>query len=163
MTSDLFGDSGATFSPCRTYRYAWWRRWAPGPVALIVGLNPSYGDESVDDRTNGRCIRFAAAWGYSAVVMANLFAVCATKRKDMLAHPSPIGPENDEWLARLAADADIVVAAWGESGGHLGRDQEVIAMLPQLHALALTKDGQPRHPLYLKGHLKPFEWRINAV
>ncbi len=28
-----------------------------------------------------------------------------------------------------------------------------------LHALAFTNDGQPRHPLYLKGSSKPMLWR----
>jgi hypothetical protein len=31
-------------------------------------------------------------------------------------------------------------------------------MAADLHALATTKAGQPRHPLYLKGDLTPTPW-----
>jgi len=35
-------ERSANFSRCRRYRYALWRRWAPGDdYVLLVGLNPS--------------------------------------------------------------------------------------------------------------------------
>lgn len=51
MTSDLFGSKEATFSPCRVYRYALWRRWGSGQYAMFIGLNPSTADEYSDDPT----------------------------------------------------------------------------------------------------------------
>ncbi|MBL0394156.1 DUF1643 domain-containing protein [Ramlibacter monticola] len=53
-------ESSADFSPCRRYRYALRRIWAPGkPSAMFVGLNPSTADEVDDDNTVTRCIGFA--------------------------------------------------------------------------------------------------------
>jgi hypothetical protein len=49
---------------------------------------------------------------------------------DMLAQDDPVGPENDAHLRRLAAEAGVVVAAWGTHGTHGGRHSAVRAMLP---------------------------------
>jgi hypothetical protein len=151
-------ERGARLSPCRTYRYALWRRWGDGPHAMFVGLNPSTADETADDPTIRRCIAYARAWGYGALCMANLFAYRSTQPADMLAQDDPVGPENDGYLRRLAAEAGVVVAAWGTHGTHGGRHRAVRAMLPGLHYLRLTKDGHPGHPLYLPASLRPAAW-----
>jgi hypothetical protein len=149
---------GAHLSPCRKYRYALWRRWSGGPQAMFIGLNPSTADETEDDPTIRRCIAFARDWGYGALCMANLFAYRATEPADMLAQDDPIGPDNDEYLRRLAGESGVVVAAWGTHGVHRGRDAAVFAMIPTLHYLKLTKDGHPGHPLYLPANLRPLEF-----
>jgi len=149
----------AVFSPCRTYRYSLIRQWAPEKgCAMVVGLNPSTADESNDDPTIRRCIALARAWGFGRLLMTNLFAYRATQTADLLAQPDPIGPENDQHLAEGAAASDVVVAAWGTHGNHLGRDAKVLAILPRLHVLHLTKAGHPAHPLYLPAGLEPMEW-----
>ena len=56
---------------------------------------------------------------------------------------------------RWGMPAGVVVAAWGNHGSHLGRDQQVIALLPRLTCLKVTKARQPSHPLYLSRTLKP--------
>ena len=83
---------------------------------MIIGLNPSTADEKENDPTIVRCIKFARSWGYGGVYVTNLFAYCATAPSDMMASNDPIGKENDEWLYKLANEADIVVAAWGNDG-----------------------------------------------
>ena len=144
------------FSPCRAYRYTLWREWFGGEgYAMFVGLNPSTADETKDDPTIRRCIAFAKAWGYSGLCMTNLFAFRATDPKDMKATADPVGPENDTHLLALAERACVIVAAWGANGTHKGRDTEVRRLLPPLYCLALTKDGHPGHPLYLKKTLIP--------
>jgi len=53
--------------------------------------------------------------------------------------------------------ADKTIMAWGANA----RPDRVITALKILtnkHYLALTKDGYPRHPLYLKKGLKPILW-----
>ena len=45
--------------------------------------------------------------------------------------------------------------AWGVHGAHQDRAAAVLAMLPGIHCLRLTKDGHPGHPLYLPRGLKP--------
>src|SRR3546814_13880135 len=51
LMPDLFMQSGATFSACRRYRYRLWRRWADGPTAALIAMNPSTADEVRNDPT----------------------------------------------------------------------------------------------------------------
>lgn len=146
----------AIFSECRNYRYAIMREWdSSAPKVLFIGLNPSTADETTDDPTIRRCIGYAQSWGYGGLLMANLFAIRATDPKDMLSHPDPVGPLNNEWLMELSGQAGITVAAWGAHGGHRDRDEEIKKLISPLHCLAKTKQGKPRHPLYLPKHLTP--------
>lgn len=151
----------AVLSPCRKFRYELWRRWSDAPACVFVGLNPSTADETNDDPTIRKCVGYAKRWGYGSLCMVNLFAFRATQPKDMLAAADPIGPENDATLKRLATDAGIIIAAWGNHGGHLGRDKAVMAMLPELHCLKRNKDGSPAHPLYLRGDAMPYPLNSN--
>lgn len=160
---DLFGThhgGSAEFSPDRIYRYVLYRIWSRDkPKVMFIGLNPSTADESIDDPTIRRCRNYAFDWGYGGLIMANLFALRATKPKIMKSHIAPIGPENNNWLESLARDAEVIIAAWGVNGSHLGRDKAVLGFMPQMRHLGLTKKGFPRHPLYLKADTKPQIWR----
>ena len=165
LSSDLFDgfpadtmDRGATISQCGLYRYSLWRRWAPGPMCVFIGLNPSTADATLDDPTIRRCVGFAKSWGFGGLMMLNLFAYRATDPAGMKAALDPIGPENDEALHFAHSNTTTVIAAWGAHGTFKGRAQQVRAMLPRLHYLRLTKDGYPGHPLYLPAHLKPLVW-----
>jgi len=146
----------ASFSSCRKYRFALWRTWDESkPYAMFIGLNPSTADEKEDDPTITRCINYSKSWGYGGLCMVNLFSFRATNPEDMFKEKEPIGSKNDEWIKNLSKEAGIVVAAWGNSGIHLGRSKEIMKLLPELHYLKLNKSGEPAHPLYLKGTLKP--------
>lgn len=133
-------------------------------VCVFIGLNPSTADEHESDPTVRRCINYAERWGHGRLIMLNLFAFRATDPKRMKIVPDPIGPDNDRTLIATAALAiqsgGIVVAAWGAHGGHLNRAAAVRTLLApfSLHYLTLTKAGEPGHPLYLKGDLKPERW-----
>ena len=145
--------SGACLSPCRTYRFALWRIWDYSkPMAVFIGLNPSTADESEDDPTIRRCKRFASDWGCGGMVMLNLFAVRATDPKVMMKHSDPVGYTNDNVLRAYTLDVKVIVCAWGAHGGFQGRDKEVIDLLSdrELKCLGTTKDGKPRHPLYIR-------------
>lgn len=145
--------SGAVFSPCRTWRYVLWRRWADGPMAAFIGLNPSKADELDNDATIRRCIGFAKRWKRSGFYMLNLYAFCATYPRDLLLAPDPVGPENDAAMAAYARLADPVVAAWGMNAHGFERTRKVLAWLNAseipLHCLGRTKEGAPRHPVRL--------------
>ena len=148
-------------SPCRLYRYTLWREWSTtnSEYALFVGLNPSTADEIVDDQTIRRCAGFARGWGYGGMCVANLFAYRATDPENMKRYHSPVGPDNDQWLSTLASEAAVIVAGWGNDGSFAGRDQVVKGLLKgRLSCLALTKHGQPKHPLYLRANLLPTAW-----
>lgn len=154
--------SDASLSTCRKYRFALWRIWdETKPYAMFIGLNPSTADEKENDPTITRCIDFAQSWGYGGLCMANLFAFRSTNPAGMIATSNPVGAENNEWLTKLAKDAGVVVAAWGNDGSHLSRSLEVIQLLPNLHCLKMNKSGEPAHPLYLKSDLKPVAMPIN--
>lgn len=152
----------AIFSPCRKYRYTLWRRWGDDwetNFCMFIGLNPSTADEINDDPTVRRCINFSKAWGYSALLMTNIFAYRATDPRDMKAIDEPIGPENDRYLIEHAAKASIVVAAWGNHGAYRDRHNLIKAMIPNLHCLKTSKLGMPAHPLYLPKDLNPIQYK----
>jgi hypothetical protein len=148
----------AVMSPCDRYRYALGRTWDMDlkPV-LFVGLNPSTADATNDDPTIRRCTRYAKDWGHGGILMGNLFAIRATDPKDMLRALDPVGDRNDYWLRRLTDLSGRVVAAWGAHGGHRGRAQAVVdsGVLGSFTVLGLTKDGHPRHPLYMRADCRP--------
>lgn len=153
----------AIFSPDRTYRYYLERVWNSAlPVLAIIGLNPSTADETEDDPTIRRCISFAQRDGYGAIVMLNLFAYRSTDPKQLSKVDDPIGPNNDGVLRRHT-EGRFVVLAWGTRGGLYARDYAVIGLLHSRALLCLgkTKDGHPKHPLYLKSDtsMQPWEGR----
>lgn len=154
----------ATLSPCRRYRYALWREWLMGDgTCLFVMLNPSTADGDHDDATVRRCISFAQRWGYRRLAVANLFALRSTDPKLLKTSKSPIGPDNDRHIHDLAAGAAAIYAAWGALPDLFShRERHVRAILraagPPVRVLALTKNGHPRHPLYLAGTVEPQDW-----
>jgi hypothetical protein len=164
--SALKGDapSTAVYSGCERYRYALTREWAPERGRLLcVMLNPSTATEAQNDPTVERCERRARALGYGAFCVCNIFAFRATDPKVMRAAADPVGPGNDAAIAEGAAWADRVLCAWGTHGAHLGRGPAVEALLratrrPLCH-LGLTKEGHPRHPLYVGYATAPTDWR----
>ena len=151
---------GACFSRTRTFRYSLYRIWDKNlPLAMFVGLNPSTADENEDDPTVRRCAGFARSWGYGGLLMTNLFAYRSTDPEGLFAARDPVGPGNDDFLARTASRSSIIVAAWGNYGTYLQRSTRVRTLLPNMHHLRLTQSGQPSHPLYLPGKLKPTLWQ----
>ena len=157
----------ATFSPDRRYRYRLTRQvdmmFGDGEVSFIM-LNPSTADETEDDPTIRRCISFARSWGYRWLSVTNLSPLRATDPQDLMA----AGPEPDDvWetnvgtIHHLATTSDMVIAAWGVHGGNENRAQRVIGRLDRLtlHCLGTTKDGHPRHPLYVSSDTQPYEYK----
>ena len=156
MSTGISLKNTAHLSRCRQYRFALWRTWDDSlPRVMFIGLNPSTADETVDDPTLVRCMNFARDWGYGGVCMANLFAFRATDPDQMKRAEDPVGRRNNWWLRKLAAEAGLVVAAWGNDGVYLERSTKVRRMLPQLHCLHMNRSGEPAHPLYQPACRKP--------
>jgi len=125
----------------------------------FVGLNPSTADEKKDDPTIRRCINYAKSWGYGGLYMLNVFAYRATNPLEMKSQTKPIGYSNAKFLARISARCLITVCAWGNHGNHLKAGDKAKEIINRPHYLELNKNGTPKHPLYLKGDLKPKEWK----
>jgi hypothetical protein len=155
------GTDVAMFSPDRTYRYLLTRTWGNGSVVAWVMLNPSTADAFTDDPTIRRCRAFTRRFLPDAggLTVVNLYALCATDPAALLNHPDPVGPDADEYLTAPArtgsALATLFIAAWGTGGARNGRGDHAARLLREvgvdLMCLGVTKDGHPRHPLYVRG------------
>jgi len=161
-------ESGATFSPCRCWRYRLWRRWdASKPAANFLMLNPSTADEVKLDPTCSRARHYAERWGYGALIVTNIFAFRDTDPKRMKAAADPVGPGNDAAIVRAAKNSAIVVCAWGNHGAFVERSSRVKALLREnnipLHALRLNANGEPAHPLYLPARLTATPWEAGGA
>lgn len=157
--------SRALYSPCGTYRYGLERLWreTPGPVLLWVMLNPAKADERRNDPTIERCQRRAQAMGFGGMRIANIFAFRAPTPAELRRAETPVGPENDALLLRWHAEAGMTLAGWGMHGAHMGRGPQIAAQLiGAVHVLGLTRDGHPRHPLYVAYSQQPRLWHRQA-
>lgn len=155
--------STAVYSDCERYRYSLTRVWDPaGSKALFVMLNPSTATEVQNDPTVERCERRARTLGFGAFRVTNIFAWRDTDPRKMRAAQDPVGPENDRAILEGADWADQIVAAWGTHGAHLDRGPNVERLLREtglpLFHLGLTKDGHPKHPLYIGYSQQPAPW-----
>ena len=152
--------TGASFSACGRYRYSLWRRWDKSqPYCLFLMLNPSTADALDNDPTIERCERRARAMGFGGLHVVNLFAWRSTDPRALALADDPVGPANDRAIARAAKKAGQVICGWGNDGALLGRDAAVLALLRKFgvepYALAVNKDGTPRHPLYVAYSVQP--------
>ncbi|MCA8326237.1 DUF1643 domain-containing protein [Burkholderia cepacia] len=155
----------AIISPCGQYRYLLSRpadSMSPmKSTALFLMLNPSTADASLDDPTIRRCRGFAKTWDCNGISVANLYALRSTDPAALWVHEDPIGPDNDLYLAKFAREYHDVVCAWGANA----RPDRVAAVSKilrdagaRLWCLGTTKDGSPRHPLYVRADQPLIEW-----
>ena len=82
----------------------------------------------VEDSTSLRFRGFAERLGYGSYVTGNLFAFISTKTKGLRAAMYPVGPENDEFLARIYAGRDVI-CCWGANAAKLSRPRDVMALM----------------------------------
>lgn len=153
VMGDLFVNSSASISDCGSYRYRLDRRWSNGPTMGFIMLNPSTADADKDDPTIRRCIGFAKREGCGALVVVNLFAFRATDPKNLPAKSDEAeGPENAAHIMRAATVADRLVAAWGSNKPEARFIRFIFDHYgDRVLCLGKTKDGSPRHPLYVRG------------
>lgn len=162
VVEKLLGDAMISqFSSDRLYRYTLWRNWGTEPYLMIIGLNPSTADEIKDDPTLRRCVGFARREGFGALCMTNLFAYRTSDPRELNCIVDIVGRDNDYWLCQMARNAGCIVAAWGTKGVLKGRDREVIALIghgKNLYCFGKTKQGHPKHPLYLSNSVPLERW-----
>ena len=146
----------AILSADRKYRYILSRTWdETKSTVLFIGLNPSTVDENEDDPTIRRCINFAKSWGYGGILMANLFAYRATNPRELYSEQDPIGSDNDFYIKEYADKSEMIIACWGNHGRFNNRSQKVYDLIGSLNCLGTNKNGEPKHPLYIRSDTKP--------
>lgn len=149
----------ARFSACGRYRQVL-RRWIgesfPERYWLLIGMNPSTADATVDDPTVRREWGFTLREGYTGFVKCNVGDFRATFPADLSA-PDVVAcsPENLPAILAAAADADRVVVCHGKLPRPLVAPAGLIVQAlrdgrANLFCFGRTKDGFPRHPLYLR-------------
>lgn len=155
----------ATFSMDGLYRYHLVRWLRDGGARIVwVMLNPSIAGASEDDPTIRRCVGFSKRLGAASMEVMNLFARISTDPKGLLKEADPVGPRNQEYLkdrvGLLKASYPGVVerplhviAAWGAMPKKVMSIAkpliENLRKATPLKCLGTTRDGHPRHPLYL--------------
>ena len=162
--------SGAWFSECDQYRYLLWRELhgslnlfpmdtkdrdctiQTGGSVLFIMLNPSTADATQNDPTIRRCIDYGTRWGFSQLLVANIFGWRSTDPTVLEDLEDPVGPANDKIIKLAATTADRVICAWGNDGVLNHRGSAVLDMIREAgvtpHCLNQNQGGQPVHPLY---------------
>lgn len=186
MVQKLTGELGTAVvdGNDRRYRYHLTRDFGEGEgsVAFIM-LNPSQANQDRNDHTIERCIGFARSWGRRILEVGNLYARYATDPAGLQNEPDPMGPHNDEYLRCIATRCSTVVVAWGGQGTEFlstgqfkHRANDVLRLIceamesagrtPMIHRLGLgelTKEGHPRHPLYMPSDARLLPWNGNSL
>ena len=166
-------ESGAILSRCENYRYRLWRAWdrssafAQYRTMTFIMLNPSTADGTEDDPTIRRCIGFARSMNCCKMTVVNLYGLRSPKPAALKSAEDPIGPQNDFFIRDASIYCDNLVLAWGGSSapGKKMRVDTVLATIasatnrPPL-CLGLTKDGSPKHPLYIPAATVPSPFQL---
>lgn len=155
--------SGAVFAEDRTHRLYLWRRWNSNlPWIMLIGLNPSKADEMRNDPTVRRGIGFADKWGYGGFFMCNVYSLVTPDPKRLNTEP-PLVMGVDLAMRVIRRRCTKAVACWGslitKVSGWEDRVERVKQELAPLHCIGVTKDGHPRHPLYLPGDSELIEYK----
>lgn len=148
----------AILSPCGLYRMRLDRHVADtGPAVLLVGVNPSTADASINDPTIRKDLGFARKHGWGRIMKGNVFDWRDKNVKVLARVAAPVGPENLTHLARMSASADLIVPCWGRRDKvprslHYWIDFTLEFLRAQgkpLKCFGLTASGDPVHPLML--------------
>lgn len=156
----------AIISACGKYRYSLSREVKTAGIGesrrlLFVMLNPSTADSTKDDPTIRKCMGFSSRLYHGGLDVVNLFAYRATNPKELKKVNDPVGPENKGRILKAASESDMIVCAWGTNGTFNRQNEKVMEWLSgyDLYALEITKDGHPKHPLYVSYEKQPIIFR----
>jgi hypothetical protein len=164
-------DSGATISKCHKFRYQLWRIWdISKPLALFVLLNPSTADGNKDDPTIRRLVGFCKQWQLGGFYVVNIYPFrtkSPTELKQYLyvERDSEYGEaamNNRTYASELSKKCSVAVFGWGVHHDNretldIERYKEVLGDIPVV-CLGMTKNGHPRHPLYVPYSAALQEW-----
>ena len=170
-------ENNAIISACGLYRYRLERgdfmrdlastNELAGKTVAFFGVNPSTADASLDDATVRKWIGFCRRWGAERFIVGNVFAFRATDVKALTTAAEPIGEENWDHIAKIAADADVLIPCWGNRSkvpkGYRNRFERTLrhirAQGKPVMAFGFTASGDPLHPLMLGYDTKLIDWK----
>jgi hypothetical protein len=100
------------------------------------------------------------------MVVLNVGAGRATEPRDWLAMRDPIGPANMSWIEKelreVRRHGGIVVVAWGVNAPYR-YVWPVMNLLARMrvnpYCFGITKEGHPKHPLYVARKTELVRWR----
>ena len=154
---------GCEFSEDKKYRWSLYRFWTEGPRILFAMHNPSDADFSkwpyVTDPTQERIADFSKRLGYGGLYVWNLYGYRTPYPRVLKTIEDPIGELNDQKLLELLGKTEITVGAWGCQNNKKFHERaesvkKTLLSVRPIYCLETSKDGCPRHPLYLKHTLK---------
>lgn len=169
---NLLSRGSAIISSCGNYRYELRRIWNENKPPCVLGmLNPSTADAEMDDPTITRCLRRAAAGGFGSLIVWNVGAGRATSPKVWKQMKDPIGPQNGSHIRRILTECrdrkGLALVGWGAHASHMGCAETAVSIATEvgviLHCLGVTKDGHPKHPLYVGYSAQPVRWDVRRV
>jgi hypothetical protein len=124
-----------------------------------VLLNPSTGNDYLNDNTVNRCIRIAKHNQFGRIIIVNLFSrrtpYPRILRSILRAEAGSPSPLDDAVISRMARRADAIVAAWGNPQNSLIRKRAdaVLNLLKlaglEILCLGTTTFENPKHPCLL--------------
>ncbi|MEY4548962.1 MAG: hypothetical protein RL685_5157 [Pseudomonadota bacterium] len=99
--------------------------------------------------------------GQDLLIKVNAYGLRSTDPKRLWQVEDPVGADNVLAINVYAREARLFVAAWGNNirerdAAELRRTLRLAGI--RVHALKITKQGQPQHPLYLAANTMPFRW-----
>ena len=155
------------------------RKWGPGPIACVIGHNPSDAGAERDDPTSRWWNAWFQLFGFGGYVAVNLYPwVTSDPRKCYHIVEEINGGVNwgardelyyinlDRTLVARAKEADQVFVCWGA----IARDddwiehvieeiQSGVAPYPDLWCWGTNADGSPKHPMARGKHRIPRDQR----
>ncbi len=177
-TSKLIFES--SFSECGLYR--WWLKRGiseNNKTLIFIGLNPSKASSTIDDPTLRRLLFFGSKWNYGSIIVINIFAIISSSPSIIKKCSDPIGKENDPEIHKRILDwsrnpqCDLWLG-WGNKGSWQRRNDQVMSLLREKTlqraerypsslgplVIGVTKQGHPRHPLYISNEeeLREFQF-----
>lgn len=123
-------------------------------------LNPSVADETSDDKTISKCIKFSKDWGYGGLYVINLCSDISTCPKETISKLNTnqeIDSISLSYMVDVIKNSKTVYCAWG-FGISAPKWLTTILKNKTTKALALSKLATPKHPLYLDSKLIPVKF-----
>lgn len=130
-------------------RFKLGRFWSDQPICTVVGLNPSTANEENDDPTCKRLISLLSRQGYGGYWLVNLITNATPNPLKLNKSGRRLSARNKQAVETAVAQSENVVLAWGAHGVKYNHRLKVYEMVSEPLCFGVTKDGEPRHPLYI--------------